>query len=70
MQPIYQALVNILLGGHVQDTTWFTAAEAAVPAIYALHPAPQELASAVLGKLANLALGPSQTAAPGLTQLA
>ena len=61
LQPIYQALVDILLGGRLQDATWFTAAEAAVPAIYALHPAPQEVARAVLGRLAKVALGQYQS---------
>lgn len=62
LQPIYQALVSILLGSRLQDATWFTAAEAAVPALYALHPAPQEVARAVLGRLAKVALGPEQSA--------
>lgn len=61
LQPIYQALVNILLGSRLQDATWFTAAEAAVPAIYALHPAPQEVARAVLRRLAKVALGQHQS---------
>ena len=62
LQPIYQALVKILLGSQLQDATWFTAAEAAVPALYALHPAPQEVARAVLGRLAKVALGPQHSA--------
>lgn len=61
LQPVYQALVNILLGSKLQAATWFTAAEAAVPAIYALHPAPQEVARAVLQRLACVALETSQS---------
>ena len=59
LQPSLQALVTILLGNSLQDATWFTAAEAAMETVYVLHPAPQELAGAVLGHLGRTALGGS-----------
>lgn len=57
LQPILQALAAILLGNSLQHATWFTAAEAAMETVYVLHPAPQELAGAVLGQLGRTALG-------------
>ena len=60
MQPVYKALTSTLLSNKLPGSTWYTAAEAAVSAIYALHPAPQELAQAVIGKLGRAALHNSQ----------
>lgn len=63
MQPVYRSLTWVLLSDSLPDSTWYTAAEAAVCAIYALHPAPQELAQATihtLGKLAFQGGGSSQ----------
>ena len=56
MQPVYKSLVWMLLSDSLPDGTWYTAAEAAVTAVYALHPAPQELARVIVQRLGKLAL--------------
>ena len=60
MQPVYKALTDMLLSNNLPSSTWYTAAEAAITAIYALHPAPQELTQAIIGKLGRAALHNSQ----------
>ena len=55
MQPVYKSLTWVLLSDSMPDSTWYTAAEAAVTAIYALHPAPQELAQVSIHRLGKLA---------------
>ena len=65
MQPVYQALMRTLLSDALPDSTWYTAAEAAVTAVYALHPAPQELAQAVVHRLGKAALQSSVSDATG-----
>ena len=56
MQPAYKALMHTLLSDSLPDSVWYTAAEAAVTAVYALHPAPQELAQAVVHRQGKVAL--------------
>lgn len=56
MQPVYAALMRTLLSDSLPDSVWYTAAEAAVTALYALHPAPQELAQAVVHRQGKAAL--------------
>ncbi|KAL0030248.1 hypothetical protein WJX77_005012 [Trebouxia sp. C0004] len=56
MQPVYTALMRTLLSDSLPDSVWYTAAEAAVTAVYALHPAPQELAQAVVHRQGKVAL--------------
>ena len=56
MQPVYKALTRNLLSDILPDSTWYTAAEAAVTAVYALHPAPQELAQVVVHQQGKAAL--------------
>ncbi|KAL0043109.1 hypothetical protein WJX79_009421 [Trebouxia sp. C0005] len=56
MQPVYKALMRTLLSDSLPDSVWYTAAEAAVTAVYALHPAPQELAQAVVHRQGKVAL--------------
>ena len=65
MQQVYRALASALLSGGLPDSTWYTAAEAAVTAIYALHPAPQELAQAVVQRLGKVALQNDEAASSG-----
>ena len=57
MQQVYQSLTWVLLSDSLQDSTWYTAAEAAVTAMYALHPAPQQLAQVAVQTLGKAALG-------------
>ena len=63
MQQVYKSLAWVLLSDSVPDSTWFTAAEAAVTALYALHPAPQELAQVTVQRLGKLALQGSNSQA-------
>lgn len=56
MQPVYKSLTWVLLSDSLPDSTWYTAAEAAITAIYALHPAPQELTQVIVQRLGKLAL--------------
>ena len=68
MQAVYKALAHTLLSDSLPSSTWYTAAEAAVTAVYALHPAPQELAQAVLSQLGKAAFeaAPGSVAASGV----
>ena len=68
MQAVYKALAHTLLSDTLPSSTWYTAAEAAVTAVYALHPAPQELAQAVVSQLGKAALqgAPGSVAASGM----
>ena len=61
MQQVYQSLTWVLLSDSLPDGTWYTAAEAAVTALYALHPAPQQLAQVAVQTLGKLALDSSST---------
>ena len=56
LQPAITALVGLLVGREQLPSGWFTAAEAAVSAVYALHSAPHEVLAAVLQHLATLVL--------------
>jgi hypothetical protein len=58
---IYRALAKVVVASGLPESAWYTAAEAAVAAIYALHPAPHELSAAILRRVADdcLALGAS-----------
>lgn len=56
MQQVYKSLAWVLLSDSLADSTWYTAAEAAVTAIYALHQAPQELAQVIVQRLGKVAL--------------
>jgi condensin complex subunit 1 len=48
-------LVSVLLSSPLREDGWYSAAEAALKAIYALHPTPAALAAAVLRRLAATA---------------
>ena len=66
LQAVYKALTRALLSDGLPDSTWYTAAEAAVTALYAVHPAPQELAQVIVARLGKAALqgnSPPQAAA-------
>lgn len=62
--PAYAALVAAAAGpgpaaGAADDGSWYTVAEAAITAIYALHTQPGALCEAVLRRLAREALAPA-----------
>ncbi len=56
LQPAITALVGLLVGQEQLPTGWFTAAEAAISAVYALHPAPHQVLAAVLQHVATSVL--------------
>ena len=56
LQPAITALVGVLVGREQLSSGWFTAAEAAVTAVYALHPAPHQVLAAVLQHVATSVL--------------
>ena len=56
LQPAIRALVGLLVGREQLPSGWFTAAEAAVTAVYALHPAPHQVLAAVLQHVATSVL--------------
>ncbi|KAK9823736.1 hypothetical protein WJX72_005030 [[Myrmecia] bisecta] len=58
LQPVFQALTRVLVASPLPDAGWYSAAEAAMAAIYTLHPAPQALCSAVLQHTAASVLAP------------
>ena len=62
LQPAITALVGLLVQREQLPSGWFTAAEAAVTAVYALHPAPHQVLAAVLQHVATSVLN----GAPGV----
>jgi hypothetical protein len=52
---IYAALTQVVVASPLPEAAWYSAAESAVTAIYALHPAPEHLSAAVLRHLARQA---------------
>lgn len=58
LRDVYEGIARVLLSdaaGAASDANWPAAAEAAVAALYALHPRPAALAGAVLERLARAA---------------
>lgn len=57
LSAVYDALVRtILRPATLDDAGWYSVAEAAVSALFALHPTPQNVCSDIAGVLAGLAL--------------
>lgn len=67
VQRVYAALTGVVVASPLPEAAWYSAAEAALTAIYALHPAPEHLSAAVLRHLARAAFVPAadQTAEQG-----
>ena len=57
LQAAAAGLVLVLVGSPLEEDGWYSAAEAALKGIYALHPAPEAVATAVLRRLATAAFG-------------
>lgn len=55
LDSIYAALTRTIIASPLPEASWFSAAEAAVSAIYALHPAPEQLCVAILKQMAGRA---------------
>ncbi|KAK9836505.1 hypothetical protein WJX74_001907 [Apatococcus lobatus] len=67
LHPAWQCLVGLLLGtgANLQGNGWFTAAEASVGAIYALHPHPHLICGEVLQRLGTIAFAPQHSSVVG-----
>ena len=58
-QRVYAALAGVVVASPLPEAAWYSAAEAALTALYALHPAPEHLSAAVLRHLARAAFAPA-----------
>lgn len=56
LEVVTRALAGVLVAPRVQPAAWYSAAEAATAAIYALHPAPGALCAAIVHQLAGPAI--------------
>lgn len=52
---VFSALTRTIIASPLPEASWFSAAEAALAALYTLHPAPEQLAAAVLRHMAGRA---------------
>lgn len=52
---VYAALTRVVVASPLPEAAWYSAAEAALTALYALHPSPEHLSAAVLKRLARTA---------------
>lgn len=59
---VFAALVRTVVASPLPEAGWFSAAEAAVTALYALHPSPEHLSAAMLRHLARAAFSPAAAA--------
>lgn len=55
VQQVYAALTRVVVASPLPEAAWYSAAEAALTAIYTLHPAPEHLSGAILKHLARAA---------------
>ena len=60
---VYAALTRVVVASPLPEDGWYSAAEAALTALYALHPAPEHLSAAVLRHLARAAFAPAAAGA-------
>ena len=55
MHQVYTALTRAVVASPLPEAAWYSAAEAALTALYTLHPSPEHLSAAVLKHLARAA---------------
>ena len=55
MPQIFAALTGVVVASPLPEASWYSAAESALTAIYALHPAPEHVSGAILKHLARQA---------------
>ncbi len=55
LEQVYTALTCTVIASPLPEASWFSAAECALAAIYALHPAPEQLCAAILRHMASRA---------------
>ncbi len=68
---VYAALARAIVSSEVPDTVWYTVAEAALGALYVLHPKPEDVSCAVVRTMANQAFaGRNQEDNPPPSRLA
>ena len=56
LRAVHEALTGALVAPKLPETGWYGVAEAAVSALYAVHPQPAQLCEAVLRSLAKSAM--------------
>lgn len=61
LEAVYSALVVTVVSSPLTDSSWFSAAESAITALYCLHPAPEHLVSSILKHMARQAFSQSQS---------
>jgi len=61
LEAVYSALVATVVSSPLTDSSWFSAAESAITALYCLHPAPEHLVSSILKHMARQAFSQSQS---------
>lgn len=64
VQKAYAALTRVVVASNLPEASWYSAAEAALTAIYALHPSPEHLSAAALRHLAKAAFAVSPDGRP------
>ena len=60
-EGMHSVLTSTIVSSPLPDSSWFSAAEAAMNALYALHPAPEHAAASILSLLASRAFDKSST---------
>jgi len=65
LEAVYSALVATVVSSPLTDSSWFSAAESAITALYCLHPAPEHLVSSILKHMARQAFSKSQSQSGG-----
>lgn len=63
VHQVYAALTCVVVASPLPEAAWYSAAEAALTALYALHPSPEHLSAAVLKRLARTAFASQAGAA-------
>ena len=62
MDAMFGAFTRVVVASPLPDASWYSAAEAAIAALYVLHPAPEHVCAAILRRMAVAAFA---TAAAG-----
>lgn len=62
---MFAAFVRTVVASPLPETCWYSAAEAAITALYALHPAPEHICAAILRRMAATAFTPTTAGESG-----
>lgn len=58
---MYAALTRTVVASPLPDSSWYSAAEAAIAALYNLHPAPEHICAAIMRHVASSAFSPENS---------